>query len=78
MNSITIEPIDTALDINLLTQFVSPSHALSLARSLAWWLSPQLSDAENLEIFGKCNNFHGHGHNYTGISKHIYLYLCTP
>jgi 6-pyruvoyltetrahydropterin/6-carboxytetrahydropterin synthase len=26
--------------------------------------SPQLSDAENLELFGKCNNFSGHGHNY--------------
>ena len=26
--------------------------------------SPQLSDAENQEIFGKCNNFYGHGHNY--------------
>uniref|UniRef100_A0A336LQR4 6-pyruvoyl tetrahydrobiopterin synthase n=1 Tax=Culicoides sonorensis TaxID=179676 RepID=A0A336LQR4_CULSO len=27
--------------------------------------STQLSDAENLEIFGKCNNPNGHGHNYT-------------
>lgn len=26
--------------------------------------SPQLSDAENREIFGKCNNEFGHGHNY--------------
>jgi 6-pyruvoyltetrahydropterin/6-carboxytetrahydropterin synthase len=26
--------------------------------------SPYLSDAENEEIFGKCNNQHGHGHNY--------------
>lgn len=26
--------------------------------------SPQLSDTENEEIFGKCNNFYGHGHNY--------------
>lgn len=24
-----------------------------------------LSDSENLIIFGKCNNLHGHGHNYT-------------
>ena len=24
-----------------------------------------LSDAENEEIFGKCNNKNGHGHNYT-------------
>ncbi|MCA1030789.1 6-carboxytetrahydropterin synthase [Bacillus timonensis] len=26
--------------------------------------SNQLSDEENLKIFGKCNNPHGHGHNY--------------
>ena len=26
--------------------------------------APGLTDAENLEIFGKCNNPHGHGHNY--------------
>src|SRR3990167_4365297 len=25
----------------------------------------QLSDAENEKIYSKCNNFHGHGHNYT-------------
>jgi 6-pyruvoyltetrahydropterin/6-carboxytetrahydropterin synthase len=24
----------------------------------------ELSDAENLAIYGKCNNPHGHGHNY--------------
>jgi 6-pyruvoyltetrahydropterin/6-carboxytetrahydropterin synthase len=24
----------------------------------------QLSDAENASVFGKCNNPHGHGHNY--------------
>lgn len=27
--------------------------------------SKHLSDAENVEIFGKCNNPNGHGHNYT-------------
>ena len=27
--------------------------------------SPELSDDKNREIFGKCNNPHGHGHNYT-------------
>jgi len=27
--------------------------------------SPQLSEAENTRIYGKCNNPHGHGHNYT-------------
>ena len=26
--------------------------------------SLQLSDAENLATYGKCNNPHGHGHNY--------------
>jgi 6-pyruvoyltetrahydropterin/6-carboxytetrahydropterin synthase len=26
--------------------------------------SPHLSDAQNAETFGKCNNLHGHGHNY--------------
>jgi len=27
--------------------------------------SAQLSDEENSRIYGKCNNPHGHGHNYT-------------
>lgn len=27
--------------------------------------SPELSDEENRRIFGKCNNPHGHGHDYT-------------
>lgn len=27
--------------------------------------SPHLSDADNLSTYGKCNNFNGHGHNYT-------------
>ncbi|XP_057668923.1 6-pyruvoyl tetrahydrobiopterin synthase [Diorhabda carinulata] len=26
--------------------------------------SLHLSDEENKEIYGKCNNIHGHGHNY--------------
>lgn len=26
--------------------------------------SPQLSDEENVRLFGKCNNLAGHGHNY--------------
>ena len=26
--------------------------------------SPQLSDEENLRVYGKCNNPYGHGHNY--------------
>ena len=27
--------------------------------------NPDLSDEENLKLFGKCNNPNGHGHNYT-------------
>ena len=27
--------------------------------------NPALTDAENVRLFGKCNNVHGHGHNYT-------------
>jgi len=27
--------------------------------------NPELSFQENEEIFDKCNNFYGHGHNYT-------------
>jgi 6-pyruvoyltetrahydropterin/6-carboxytetrahydropterin synthase len=27
--------------------------------------SDHMSDAENRAIYGKCNNPHGHGHNYT-------------
>lgn len=26
--------------------------------------SPHLTDDENRATYGKCNNFHGHGHNY--------------
>ena len=26
--------------------------------------NPQLSDEENVRLFGKCNNPNGHGHNY--------------
>ncbi|GLH03214.1 hypothetical protein R5R35_001855 [Gryllus longicercus] len=26
--------------------------------------SDQLSEEENKAVYGKCNNFHGHGHNY--------------
>jgi 6-pyruvoyltetrahydropterin/6-carboxytetrahydropterin synthase len=27
--------------------------------------NPALSSEENLSLYGKCNNPHGHGHNYT-------------
>ena len=26
--------------------------------------NPDLSDEENVELYGACNNFYGHGHNY--------------
>ena len=29
-----------------------------------YYHSPELSPEENRRIFGKCNNPHGHGHNY--------------
>jgi hypothetical protein len=28
--------------------------------------SPQLSEEENMQVYGKCNNINGHGHNYVG------------
>lgn len=45
------------------------SNMLTLTRKLDFAAShrlhaPGLTDAENLEIFGKCNNPRGHGHNY--------------
>jgi len=30
-----------------------------------YYHNPQLSPEENQRLFGKCNNPHGHGHNYT-------------
>ena len=30
-----------------------------------YYHNPELSAEENLRLFGKCNNPHGHGHNYT-------------
>lgn len=27
--------------------------------------NPQLSDEENAKLYDKCNNYNGHGHNYT-------------
>jgi 6-pyruvoyltetrahydropterin/6-carboxytetrahydropterin synthase len=42
---------------------------VSLTRTLDFAAShrlhaPLLSDEENIQIFDKCNNMHGHGHNY--------------
>lgn len=33
--------------------------------------SKDLSDEENLKIYGKCNHINGHGHNYTGKKENI-------
>src|SRR5947209_2614352 len=30
-----------------------------------YYHNPELSPEENARLFGKCNNPHGHGHNYT-------------
>ena len=30
-----------------------------------YYNNPELSPEENQRLFGKCNNPHGHGHNYT-------------
>ncbi len=30
-----------------------------------YYHNPELSPEENRRLFGKCNNPHGHGHNYT-------------
>ncbi len=41
--------------------YVSKTESFSACHRLH---CPSLSDAENLAIFGKCNNPNGHGHNY--------------
>lgn len=43
--------------------------------------SPQLTDKENEETFGKCYNPNGHGHNYVGklwgFLKLFHCYCCN-
>ena len=40
--------------------------------------SYQLSDEDNRNLFGKCNNPNGHGHNYKGkISWQIFITTMT-
>lgn len=41
--------------------FLTQSFEFAAAHRL---FSPELSDAENARLFGKCSNPHGHGHNY--------------
>jgi len=40
---------------------ITKSYSFSASHRLH---SPLLSDQENAAVFGKCNNPHGHGHNY--------------
>jgi 6-pyruvoyltetrahydropterin/6-carboxytetrahydropterin synthase len=43
--------------------------------------APQLSEEANRELYGKCNNPNGHGHNYTievllkGQVRHFIFYI---
>lgn len=50
---------------DILTQqrkiYVSRSIEFNAAHRLC---NPQLNDAENSALYGKCSNLHGHGHNY--------------
>ncbi|MDA1190877.1 MAG: 6-carboxytetrahydropterin synthase [Candidatus Poribacteria bacterium] len=43
------------------TVYLSKAYEFSASHRLH---EPSLSDAENLDLFGKCNNPNGHGHNY--------------
>ncbi len=48
---------------------LEPSEEMTLTRTYEFAAShrlhsPALSDEENIELFGKCNNPNGHGHNY--------------
>lgn len=63
----------TRLDLyetpTLCTSLDIQSNMLTLTRTYEFAASHRLhsdalSDAENVEIFGKCNHIHGHGHNY--------------
>jgi 6-pyruvoyltetrahydropterin/6-carboxytetrahydropterin synthase len=41
--------------------FLSRSYTFAASHRLH---SPSLTEDENREVYGKCNNPHGHGHNY--------------
>ena len=47
--------MDYKMTFNRVYQFTS-AHRLH---------SEQLSDAENIDVYEKCNNYNGHGHDYT-------------
>ena len=42
--------------------YVTRREVFSAAHRL---FNPDWNDAKNDEIFGMCNNYYGHGHNYT-------------
>jgi len=49
--------VSSALKLSLTRRYrFSASHRLS---------RPDLSESENLSLYGKCSNPYGHGHNYT-------------
>ena len=40
---------------------------MSIRNKMSFFIgSKKLSDQENKELYGKCNNAAGHGHNYKG------------
>ena len=49
-------------DSNIVTAYFGRRYMLSASHRLH---ADSLSDEENRAIYGKCNNPHGHGHNYT-------------
>lgn len=53
----------TTLDLERTTPLVLLTRSLDFAAAHRLH-APDLSDAENLSVFGKCNNPRGHGHNY--------------
>ncbi|XP_050403907.1 6-pyruvoyl tetrahydrobiopterin synthase [Patella vulgata] len=53
---------DTAESVDLPLVYVSRKESFSASHRLH---SKCLSDEENEELYGKCNNPNGHGHNYT-------------
>jgi len=63
------------------------SNMVTLTRSYEFAAShrlniPSLTQEENEQLFGKCNNFHGHGHNYvvdvtvSGIPDEVTGMIC--
>jgi 6-pyruvoyltetrahydropterin/6-carboxytetrahydropterin synthase len=68
--SMTVESIDLHLSPFLMLSVHAPEHPMvRLSQKFEFSAShrlhnPSLSEADNRNAFGKCNNPHGHGHNY--------------